>query len=261
MSQSEQLQAMVATMLMVSPEQVSQDTSLRSLDTSLGGARLRLGVKRLGMDLPANFVPSTFGHLEAVLSGKAEMATSSPVPAETRPMALTSPPLTGVQVGLDVEEVKSLPVAADYWEHEFYTGMFGKPEIAYAVVQPEPRMHLAGFWCAKEALRKCDPSFLTAGYETTVVMHESGGRPYLVWQRSTGDVRLPHSLSVSHTGELATAVVVAIEAPPPQAPPVSAPRSEGKKPAAEPTQNSSAKLMMAAVIVLIVIAGYFLVRR
>ena len=256
MSQSEQLRAMVATMLMVSPEQVGPETSLRSLDTSLGGARLRLGVKRLGAELPANFVPSTFGQMEAALSGKPE-AAASPVPAEIRPTVLTSPPLTGVQVGLDVEAVKSLPVAADYWEHEFYTGMFGKSEIAYAVVQAEPRIHLAGFWCAKEALRKCDPSFLTAGYETTVVMHESGGRPYLVWRGSTGDVRLPHSLSVSHTGELATAVVVAIEAPPPQALPAPPPPREETKPA----QNSSARLVLAAVIVLIVIAGYFLVRR
>ena len=65
----------------------------------------------------------------------------------------------GLQVGLDVEDIRLLPQAKDYWEHEFYSGSFAKSEIAYAVLQAEPRTHFAGFWCAKEALRKCDPGF------------------------------------------------------------------------------------------------------
>ena len=87
--------------------------------------------------------------------------------------------------------------------------MFGKSEIAYAVVQSEPRTHLAGFWCAKEALRKCDPSFIKVGFESTVIAHEQGGGPYLQWQTPSGPVRLPHAVSLSHTRELATAVVIA----------------------------------------------------
>jgi phosphopantetheinyl transferase (holo-ACP synthase) len=247
---------MVATMLMVQPGEVDSATSLRGLDTSLGGARLRLGVKRLGLELPANFVPTTFGQLEAVLSGNT--ASAAPAAPIVQPVsALTGPPMEGVQVGLDIENVKSLPVTSDYWEHEFYQGMFGKAEIAYAVLEQEPRIHLTGFWCAKEALRKCDPSFATAGFETTIVAHEPNGRPYLVWQRSTGDVRLPHALSLSHTGELATAVVVAIATP---AEPVRAPAAP--HPAPQPAKEGVAgKFLFGVLFLLAVVAvGYWWVR-
>ena len=53
-----------------------------------------------------------------------------------------------------MQEIAALPVTADYWDHEFYRETFEPSEIAYAVVQSDPRTHLAGFWCAKEALRK-----------------------------------------------------------------------------------------------------------
>jgi phosphopantetheine--protein transferase-like protein len=121
--------------------------------------------------------------------------------------------LAGLCVGLDVEGIRSLPEASDYWEHEFYSGSFARSEIAYAVLQSDPRMHFAGFWCAKEALRKCDPSFASVSPALTAVAHDSNGRPYLTLDTEAGLVRLLHALSISHTAELATAIVVAIAAP------------------------------------------------
>jgi len=159
--------------------------------------------------------PATFGDLEAALLGK--LPAKNPITPENGGVGLTmphaQPVFTGVQVGIDVQDVSSLPLADDYWEHEFYVGMFGKSEIAYAVVKPEPRMHLAGCWCAKEALRKCDPSFMNVDFAATVVAHEQDGRPYLQRQTPSGPVRLPHALSLSHTAEMATAVVVAVAFP------------------------------------------------
>jgi phosphopantetheinyl transferase (holo-ACP synthase) len=190
---------LIATMLMVPPDQIASETSLGALQTSLTATRLRLGLKRLGLSLPDGKVPATFGDLEAALSGK---PVSHALPA----IAPASAPPSAVQVGLDVQDVRSLPMAADYWEHEFYRGVFAKTEIAYAVVQPEPRIHLAGFWCAKEALRKCDASFASVALDATAVAHDGTGRPYLQWN----GVRLPHALSLSHTSEIATAVVVSV---------------------------------------------------
>ena len=213
------------------------------------------------MELPINFIPVTFGQMDAILSGKPAAASMALSAADIRPMVLTSPPLTGVHVGLDVQDIKSLPLARDYWEHEFYAGMFGACEIAYAVVHPEPRIHLAGFWCAKEALRKCDRSFATAGFETTVVAHDPTGRPYLVWRRATGDVVLPHALSLSHTGEVATAVVIAIAAP------AATSKSEEESPpqhlTAKPaeTQGPAKLLLSAAFLLVIVVAGYVLIKH
>jgi phosphopantetheinyl transferase (holo-ACP synthase) len=215
MNQVDELRGMVATMLMLPPDQVGPETSLASLDNSLGGAKLKLGLKRLGLSSPVASSPATFGELEAALFGKLQ-AKDSPAPksGEVDPTIVSAQPvLTGLQVGIDVQDVRSLPVADDYWEHEFYVGMFGKSEIAYAVVKSEPRTHLAAYWCAKEALRKCDPSFIKVGFETTVVAHEPDGRPYMQWQSPSGPVRLPHALSLSHTGELATAIVIAVAFP------------------------------------------------
>jgi len=225
MSQTEELRQMFATMLRVPPGDLGPETSLAALNTSLGGARIRLGLKRLGLALPAGSNPATFGALLAALSGEAP-AEAGPVAAKPAPPAYSgaaaatathvagSNGLAGLQVGLDVEEVRSMPPAADYWEHEFYRGSFSSSEISYAVLQTDPRTHFAGCWCAKEALRKCDPAFAAVSPAATAVAHDSNGRPYLTLDTQADWVRLPHALSISHTGELATAIVVAIPAKP-----------------------------------------------
>jgi len=207
----EQLRELIATMLRVPAAEVAQGTSLAALNTSLGSARIRLGLKRLGLALPAGAASATFGSLLAALSGEAvpqavEMADSS-LP---RPIcaAAGNGGLAGLQVGLDVEDIRSMPAASDYWEHEFYRGSFSKSEIAYAVLHAEARTHFAGFWCAKEALRKCDPSFAGVAPELTAVAHDANGRPYLTLVTETGVEKLAHAVSISHTAEVATAVVV-----------------------------------------------------
>jgi phosphopantetheine--protein transferase-like protein len=213
MSKTEELKAMVATMLMVSPGDIGPKTSLKPLDTSLGSAKVRLGLKRLGLALPAESPPTNFGALVAAVSGEAAPAVA-PVPSALPPNlpdrgnVRVGGLLVGLQVGLDVEDIRALPVALDYWEHEFYRATFTRSEIAYAVLQAEPRAHFAGFWCAKEALRKCDPAFSAVSMERTAVAHDASGRPYLTIETEVGAERLGHALSISHSAEVATAVVV-----------------------------------------------------
>ncbi len=203
MSQSEELRTLIATMLMVSPVEITDGYSLAALNTSLGSAKLRLGLKRLGLALPGGTKPATFGGLLAALSG-APAAELPLIPVS----AAVSAPVSGLQVGLDVEEIAALPIAIDYWEHDFYRGSFSKSEIAYAVLQGDPRISFAGFWCAKEALRKCDPAFASVDPSQTAVAHEANGRPYLTIVTEGHPERLPHALSISHTTDVATAVVV-----------------------------------------------------
>jgi phosphopantetheine--protein transferase-like protein len=209
---SEQLRSVIATMLMVTPAEVGDGTSLASLNTSLGSAKLRLGLKRLGLALPSGAKPATFGGLLAALSGEtaSEPTAKAAVPAVSVPVGAPGT----LKVGLDVEDIRSLPVAADYWEHEFYRGTFARSEIAYAVLQAEPRTHFAGFWCAKEALRKCDAAFAEVAPGITAVAHDANGQPYLTLDSGSGPERLAHAVSISHTAEVATAVVVAGFAPP-----------------------------------------------
>jgi phosphopantetheine--protein transferase-like protein len=245
MNNVDQLREMLSTMLMLPPEQITAETSLASLDTSLGGARLKLGLKRLGLSMPAGASPTTFGELEAALFGNA-MAKAAVAPSGVENDATSAPSyagLAGVQVGIDVQDVNSLPTANDYWEHEFYVGMFDKSEIASAVVQSDPRTHLAGYWCAKEALRKCDPSFMKVGFESIVVAHERDGRPYMQRQTASGLVRLPHALSLSHTGQLATAVVIAVAPlPEPAAHSERAPSATLAEPAEAPPSREPSRI-------------------
>jgi phosphopantetheine--protein transferase-like protein len=216
MSQTEQLRNLVATMLLVQPGDITDGTSLASLNTSLGSAKVRLGLKRLGLALPTGVAPATFGGLVAVLSGgSAAPVAAKPVAARPAISAQGNGILAGLQVGLDVESIPSLPVAVDYWEQEFYRDTFSKAEIAYCVQQAEPRTHFAGFWCAKEALRKCDSGFAGVPPSQTTVAHDADGRPYLAMATAAGPERLPHALSISHTTEVATAVVVLSASAPP----------------------------------------------
>ncbi len=215
-----QVREMIAPMLGLPPDQVGPETSLVSLDNSLGASRLKFGLKRLGFSvafLSGSFQPTTFGELQMLLYGKQE---SPPVDTPTGDPDWVSISARSLQIGLDAQDVRALPLASDYWEHEFYAGVFGKPEIAYAVAQSAPRTHLAGFWAAKEALRKCDPAFLKVEMASVIVLHDSDGKPHLSRQTASGSVRLPHLLSLSHTGDLAIAVVVkpGLSASPPLVP-------------------------------------------
>jgi phosphopantetheine--protein transferase-like protein len=207
----EQVRAMLATMLMAEPGQITGETSLAALNTSLGSARLRLGLKRLGLALPASAKPATFAGLLVLLSGEPVLATVTV--GKVAPTA--APAVSGtLLVGLDVEDIRSLPIASDYWEHEFYRGTFARSEIAYAVIEADPRTHFAGFWCAKEALRKCDPSFAEVSFDQIAVAHQPDGRPYLTLASDAGPERLRHAVSISHTADVATAVVVSGTAAP-----------------------------------------------
>lgn len=213
MSTIEELKAIVATMLMVSPGDIDSWTSLKPLATSLGSAKLRLAMKRLGLAQPAGSLPITFGALVAAVSDEVSVATP-PSRGAAFPNVSNSGNLEtgvlplGLQVGLDVEDIRSLPMTLDFWEDEFYRTTFARSEIAYAVLQAEPRAHFAGFWCAKEALRKCDPAFIALNMAQTAVAHDLAGRPYLTTETESGIERLGHALSISHTTEVATAVVV-----------------------------------------------------
>lgn len=212
MSKIEELKEMIASMLMLSPADIKPETSLKSLNNSLGNARIRLGLKRLGLPMPAGPSPATFGALLAGVSGE-PILPAEQVPG-TNPLSAPmtknagQPTFRGLQVGLDVELISSLPVAQDYWEHEFYQRMYSRAEIAYAVIQTEPPTHFAGFWCAKEALRKCDPAFRGISMTRTSVSHRADGRPFLTIETEASIEPLGHALSISHTSEIAAAVVV-----------------------------------------------------
>jgi len=251
MSQRDQLTDIVSTLLMLPPGELTADTSLSRLDTSLGSVRLVLALKRLGLKLPNDRVPPTFRDLELTLDANGGgSALSAAVETTPVPAARVNGFQGGLQVGLDIQEVGALPIPADYWEDDFYRENFAKSEIASAVVRAEPRTHLAGYWCAKEALRKCDPSFIGTRPDATAVAHDDGGRPYLVSVTPAGRTRLPHSLSISHSGQVASAVVVVGPPSPLPAARLQEPDKSAKPPAKQASRSDTLVLTASIVITL-----------
>ncbi|MBI5241007.1 MAG: 4'-phosphopantetheinyl transferase superfamily protein [Elusimicrobia bacterium] len=199
MSAPQDLREVVAGLCKCAPDSIQADFSLDvpALRGSLKKAVLIASIRRyLGTDCMAAATAKTFAELEAVVSGKAPPApTPAAGPAE-EPAASSC--------GIDMEPLSALPETADYAGHQFYKENFSSEEIAYCAKQSEPRQHFAARWCAKEALRKCEPAFLrTPGSRLELVQRGSGA----VFFRAEGR-ELPHAVSLTHTEEAAAAMVL-----------------------------------------------------
>ena len=116
----------------------------------------------------------------------------------------------GIVCGIAIEMVESLPVVADYWSDAFYRATFTRAEIAYCLLQDRPLVHLAARWCAKRALKKCDPAYLQADLRLLEVRLSARGAPYLCAVVDGHSTPLPFAVSLSHTTQAAVAVVVKV---------------------------------------------------
>jgi phosphopantetheine--protein transferase-like protein len=203
------LKEIVAGVARVDHQQITAATSLADiLHGSLGRARLDAEVRaRLGISSPAVYQVATYGDLQSAL-GLGDPAAPNHGEPRDLPSPVVTPlngiaaPNNGIAVGVDVELIASLPVVADYWEDEFYRRMFTSQEIAYALLQPQPRASLAAAWCAKEALRKARAGLANVEWARIEVVHDPAGKPSL----QLDGAAVPGSLSLSHTEEIAVAV-------------------------------------------------------
>jgi phosphopantetheine--protein transferase-like protein len=205
---------------------IGADFSLRHprFSRSAGRGILAAAIqRRFGFYVPQAFSAATYGELESALFGVDGKAAGEPANGDVGGghhvrTALNEPPVgtapgAALSVGVDIEMIENLPDVGDYWTSDFYRTHFTGAEIAYCIRQEHPRMHFAARWCAKEALAKCDPRFLTVDPATLQVSLEENGRPVLEWIRGKQVERLPHALSLTHTPLLAAAVVAAHLAP------------------------------------------------
>lgn len=243
------LQQLVAGLLRVDPGQIENSTSLEPLAGSLNRAKLSFALQRVGKTLPDHWFPGSFGELAGFVSGAEAVEMPIAAPAFTLPSLAA-----GTMVGLDVETVASLPEATDYWEHDFYRKVFTRAELAYCLMADMPRTHLAGFWCAKEALRKCGDHLLRLELNSIQVSHNEAGRPLLQILEGGEWQATPAALSISHTDTLAMAVVVMhlapAVAPVPLPPPAPVPVSvEPVMPVAGPQRTGSPALLLALALI------------
>jgi phosphopantetheine--protein transferase-like protein len=203
------LQSLVAHFLGIAPEAVTPSTLLNgTLASSLGRARLDAALRqRLGIRMRACYTARTFGELQASANGDQSTAaavSSVVAPRLAHPQAISPT----ASVGFDLQSAEELPECTDYWSHPFYAEHFTATEIAAGLLHPEPRMHFAGVWCAKEALKKCSPELLRADWREMEVRLGTDERPMVYVKEGNEWCQLAASISITHTGKIAGAVAV-----------------------------------------------------
>lgn len=158
---------------------IAEDASLASLGLSrsfgLGALRAQLEAqqgRRLGVLQPQ----MTVAQLRALMAQDAP----APVQASTEPvMAPATAGALPLGLGMDIQNLSALPESDDLRAHPVYAGLFTAAEIAGALLKPEPRRHLCGLFCAKEAAKKAHPLLLNLHPLELEVRHDEAGRPLL----------------------------------------------------------------------------------
>lgn len=203
-------------------------------DFVLGGPRMQGSLPRYALDaairrrvgtaLATVHRANMFGQLEDELLGRAEVVSSktpsdggnnisdavrdTQAPDSTRVFSGNGTIGAVSSCGVDLERVDALPMADDVWRHPFYREMYTKAEIAYCLSRENPAEHFAARWCAKEALKKCEPAWLRAEISAVEVVLDEHGAPSLWTTDGEERRRLPVAVSLSHTAEMAVAMVV-----------------------------------------------------
>jgi phosphopantetheine--protein transferase-like protein len=217
MEQHDLLRQTVATFLGMEPQQI--DPALSFTRTRMQGSLARTKLyaaleQRLGVQCQAVFTARTYGELHNAIFGTSIEAAEMAFPRSGHsgakiPLLSDNPNLaSSLTCGIDIEMVDNLPVVPDYWEDPFYTTTFTASEIAYCLLQANPPMHFAARWCAKEALKKCDPTYSQVAMRQLEVALLPTGIPFLQSAAHGTWEPLPVALSLSHTQHMAVAVVV-----------------------------------------------------
>jgi phosphopantetheine--protein transferase-like protein len=140
-----------------------------------------------------------FGSLLQRINGKSNNAGETPVtvhePAQPY-LGINEPNARGI--GIDIEEIDSMPEVNDFREEVFYKMNFSASEIAYCILQPSPYASFAGLFAAKEALVKADSSYKNKAFNTIVIEHTETGKPS----------HHNFNLSIAHTKTTAVAVAI-----------------------------------------------------
>jgi holo-[acyl-carrier protein] synthase len=191
------------------------------LTSSFGLSALRSLIERTaGLRLPPLNTNTRVGELIELARGAPApaggQATVGDPPSHTR-RSTPSDSCAGLSrilgLGMDLQEVSAMPVAADLRSDEFYVSHFSPSEISSAILRPDPRIHLCGVFCAKEAAKKSSPDLLDLRMTSFIVHHDSSGRPALDLLEGTPQRgRYRFVLTITHTAQVAAATCLTLAA-------------------------------------------------
>lgn len=111
-------------------------------------------------------------------------------------------------IGIDIENIERFKSLDKHLIERVYT----KNEIEYCTSYENSHIHLAGMWCAKEAVVKA-VSDLNLVISEIEILHNSNGAPYInisqKLQKYFEDRNIKNiHISISHTDTIATAIAM-----------------------------------------------------
>lgn len=218
----------LARMVRQSPDAIADTSSLGSLGltSSFGLSALRSAIeKELQRKLPSIGLQLRVSELLQMIEAAQSSCADNPsidIPkgrvATIReldslgPLASRSSTIGEVGVGLDMQEIEDLPETDDYRGHSFYFGHFSAAEIATALLRPDPRAHLCGIFCVKEAVKKSHAKLLDLRMDEILVGHDDAGKPFVELRVSNPDIAALNfcfHVSITHTRRMAAATCLA----------------------------------------------------
>ena len=114
-------------------------------------------------------------------------------------------------VGVDTVSVRRIREAIDRSGERFTRRVFSDAERAYCDGQAAPAEHYAARFAAKEALFKSIPDYprTTVPWREAEIVRSDSGRPaFRIPAARAADLGMDFHVSLSHTDETATAVVI-----------------------------------------------------
>ena len=194
----EQIKNIVSQYIKIPADQITAQTVIdrTAVASSIILHRMYAQLQNEGIVVNDYTTIKTFGQLSASVNGKEPANTfieSAPVPNYSAKENINEP-----SVGIDAENISSMPVVNDFREDAFYKMNFAPAEMAHCILQPNPYASFAGLFAAKEAIIKADNLYRNKPFNTIIIDHLPEGKP----------VHPGFQISISHTNETAVAVAV-----------------------------------------------------
>ena len=111
-----------------------------------------------------------------------------------------------MKIGIDIEEIERFKLKKS---DPFNRRVFTDVEIEYAYKSNNPEIHLCGFFCAKEALKKTIEQ-KGLEYRDIEISHQESGKPWIKFKDGKFESE-EFELSISHCKIYGIATVIRIK--------------------------------------------------
>lgn len=191
------IKEIIAPFLGMQPIEIGTQTPLNrnSLKSSIHLHRMYAKLNSNGFIIEDYSNISTFGDLINKIDGKIPSMVPSSADVYNVNDILNE---SNLNIGIDAEDITSMPETSDFRNHEFYVANFTANEISYCILQKNPYASFAGLFAVKEALIKSNNALAALPFNTINIDHSEKGKPLFK----------DYSISISHSSNIAIAVVI-----------------------------------------------------